>query len=109
MSAYIGTARKFAFANVAASATDSAVVSAQTGKKIRVLNVAVSCGATPSTVTFNTKPAGAGSACSATFNNSISLPDGDGYFETNAGEGLTVTTGAGSTTGIQLAYTLITP
>jgi hypothetical protein len=109
MSAYIGTARKFAFANVAASSTDTSLVSAVAGKKIRVLNATVSCGATASSVTFNSKPAGAGSAISATFNNSVALSDGDGYFETNVGEGLSVTTGAGSTTGIQVAYTLVTP
>lgn len=93
------------FANVAASATDSSLVTARTGQKVRVQGVAVSCGATPSTVTFNSKPAGAGSAISCAFNNSVALPENpNGWFETIAGEGLTATTGAGSTSGILLSY-----
>lgn len=109
MSSYVGSSRKFAKADVAASQTDSSLVSAVAGKKIRVLTVALSCGATASTAVFNSKGAGAGTAISCTFNNSISLPDGEGYFETNSGEGLTVTTGAGSTTGVLVVYTLVTP
>lgn len=98
------------FANIAASTTDGAVVAAVAGRKIRVKAVGVSCGGTASTVTFTTKPGGAGTAISATFNNSISLPElTKGWFDTNSGEGLSVTTGAGSTTGIQLSYDLITP
>lgn len=93
------------FANVAAAATDSNLVTARTGQKVRVMGAAVSCGATPSAVTFNSKPAGAGSAVSCAFNNTVVLPENpNGWFETNVGEGLTATTGAGSTTGIQVSY-----
>lgn len=98
--------RKTANANVSASSTDANVVTAVAGRKIRVMALGVSCGGTASTVVFNTKPAGAGSAISAIFNNSISLPElqRGGWFETNTGEGLSVSTGAGSTTGIIAIY-----
>lgn len=96
--------------DVAASTTDGALVTGIAGRKLRVTAVAVSCGATASTVAFNTKPAGAGTAISCIFNNSISLPsNSDGWFETNAGEGLTASTGAGSTTGLLVIYQIITP
>lgn len=40
-------------------------------------------------------------------NGVVSLPPGQGaWFRTNAGEGLSVTTGAGSTTGIQVQYVI---
>jgi hypothetical protein len=94
-----------ATSNVTASTTDGALVTAITGKKIRVTAAGVSCGGTASTVVFNSKPGGAGSAVSPIFNNSISLSQNtDGWFETNAGEGLSVSTGAGSTTGVLVIY-----
>ncbi|QQS08661.1 MAG: hypothetical protein IPK69_11830 [Phycisphaerales bacterium] len=98
------------FANVAASTTDGAVIAAVASKKLRVHALAVVCGGTATTVTFNTKPGGAGTAISATFalpaNGIMVLPESlSGWFETSAGQGLSVTTGAGSTVGIQVAYT----
>lgn len=96
--------------DVAASATDSALVSAVANRKLRITAVAISCGATPSTVVLNTKPGGAGTAISQIFNNSISLPrNEDGWYETNTGEGLTVTTGAGSTSGVSVVYQIVNP
>ena len=100
---------KFAFVNVAASQTDSSVVAAVTSKKIRILALYAVAGATATDLTFNTKPAGAGSAISAKFANSANggeiLPFSSiGWFETASGEGLAVTTGAGSTTGIGVVY-----
>lgn len=97
---------KRAFANVAASQTDAAVVAAVGGKKIRVLGLALVCGGS---VTFTTKPAGAGLAISAAFapatSDVVVLPESPaGWFETNTGEGLSVTTGAGSTSAIQVIY-----
>lgn len=102
----------FAFANVAAGETDSNLVTAVTGKKIRVHQVAAVAGATATNLTFNSKPAGAGTAISPLYANGINggvvLPYSKrGWFETTAGEGLTVTTGAGSTTGIQIGYTKV--
>lgn len=100
---------KFAKANVAASQTDSNVVTAVAAKKIRVLALRVMTGSTATTVTFNSKPAGAGTAISELFacaaNGGVALAYSQvGHFETVAGEGLTVTTGAGATTGIGVVY-----
>lgn len=102
-----GIKRKFV--NVAASQTDSVVVAAVTGKKLRVIALAMVAGATATDATFNSKPAGAGVAISALFANGANggavLPrNKEGWFETVAGEGLTVTTGAGSATGIHITY-----
>lgn len=100
---------KFAFANVAASQTDSSVVAAVTSKKIRVLAFIIMTGSSATGLTFNSKPAGAGTAKTMLFaagaNGGVSAPFNQvGYFETVAGEGLTVTTTAGSTTGVQVVY-----
>jgi hypothetical protein len=96
--------------NTAASSTDALGVTAVAGKKIRVLGIVFHGGDTAgSAVTLNTKPVGAGTAISPVFelgiNQSVVLPQSDnGWFETAAGEGLSITTGAGSTTGIQIIY-----
>lgn len=100
---------KFAFANVNASSTDSSIVAAVTAKRIRVLAVAAVAGATATTLTFNTKPAGAGSAISPLLANGANggeiLPFSPvGWFQTASGEGLTVTTGSGSATGVLVVY-----
>lgn len=100
---------KFAFANVSASQTDSAVVAAVTSKKIRVLALYALPGSTATDLTFNSKPAGSGTAISAKFANGANggevLPFSQvGWFETASGEGLSVTTGAGATTGIGVVY-----
>lgn len=100
---------KYAKANVAASQTDSSIVSAVTGRKIRVLAVAAVAGGTATNLTFNSKPAGAGTAISALLANGanggeVLSYNEVGWFETVVSEGLTVTTGAGSTTGIQVVY-----
>jgi hypothetical protein len=103
-----------ALANIAASQTDSSIVSALGGSnKIRVLALAMVAGATATNITFNTKPAGAGTAISPLFANAANggavLPfNPAGWFTTGANEGLTATTGAGSTTGILVTYILVT-
>ena len=99
-----------AFANVAASQTDALLVTAVAGKKIRVLQALFMAAATATNLTFNTKPGGAGTAISPLFacgaNGGASVPFSPiGWFDTNTGEGLTVTTGAGSTTGVLVRYT----
>lgn len=101
-----------AFANVAASTTDGSVVAAQSGSRINVLAVYAVAGGTATTLTFNTKPAGAGSAVSALFANAANggavLPFNEkGWFTTGLGEGLSVTTGAGATTGVGVVYELV--
>lgn len=100
------------FANIAASQTDASLVAAVSGKVIRVCAVVFVAGDTSTDATFNTKGAGAGVAISALFANAANggavLPFNDeGWFDTSLGEALTVTTGAGDTTGIQLVYKLV--
>lgn len=104
--------QNFTFANVAQSQTDSSIVSAVAGYKIRVIAMKAITAGTATNVTFNTKPSGAGTAITCLnpygANGGEVLPLNDaGWFETNVGEGLTVTTGAGSTTGIQVVYLLV--
>lgn len=107
-----GPGRMSAFANAAAGATDTVVVAAVVGKRIRVTDFVLSpASATPpASVTFNSKPAGAGVAITATFGLGAPLvaPGSDdraGWFETNLGEGLTVSTGAGTNgVGVQVVY-----
>jgi hypothetical protein len=107
-----GAGRQNAYDSIAASQTDSVLVAAVAGCKIRVVAFLINQGdTTPSAVTFNSKPAGSGVAIFPPLkyaaNGGTSVPElSSGYFETNAGEGLTVTTGAGSTTGIMVSYTL---
>lgn len=111
-SIYAGTTAltpKFAKANVAASSTDSSIIAAVTSKKLRVVSLVMVCGATATNITFNTKPGGAGTAISMLFANAANGGAVLGYnpvgwFETSSGEGLTATTGAGSTTGVQITY-----
>ena len=101
-----------ALKNIAASQTDAAVVTAVTGYAIRVVSVYALAGATATTLTFNSKPAGSGVAISPLLANAANggevLPHNDhGWFETEISEGLTVTTGAGATTGFQVNYILV--
>lgn len=112
MVVYTGELVAFAKGNVASAATDAALVAAVAGRKVRVLEVALVVGATATTVTFNSKPGGAGTPISATFalaaNGTLVLPQAVyGWFESLAGEGISVTTGAGATVGVQIAYTLV--
>lgn len=108
--------RDNAFDNVPTGTTDSVLVPAVAGRKIRVRSVTLTQGTSVGAVTFNTKPAGAGVAISPGFAPAAStplvLPDADegGWFETNAGEGLTVTTGATTTAvAVLVTFDLIVP
>jgi len=96
------------FANVAAAATATSIVAASPGNAIRVLSLVMVAGATATTTTFNS----ASAAITCLFANGINggavLPLNQyGWFETLGGEALTVTTGAGSTTGYQFSYCLV--
>ena len=109
---YDGTpvAIKRALVSIASGTTDGACVTAVSGKRIRVLSAVVVPGAAVTVVTFNTKPAGAGTAISAamslaasTAHNLILNPHG--HFQTSSGEGLTITTSAsGVATGVHITY-----
>lgn len=108
-----GRGRIGAFDSIAASANDSVLVAAVPGKKIRVLSAAINHGdTTASAVTFKTKPTGASSALTPAYkgaaNGLLVFPETpSGWFETRAGDDLTVTTGAGSTTGVNVVYELV--
>jgi hypothetical protein len=114
VSGYPSSTVKTAFGNPAASGTDTALITAVSGKKLRVLAVAVLAGGTATTLTFNSKSGGAGTAISPALANAANggeiLPyNPAGWFETNTGEGLTTTTGAGSATGVLVRYVEVTP
>lgn len=107
--------RQSAFANPVGATTDASVVAAVAGKCIRVMGFILSPAATtpPASVVFNSKPAGAGVAITATFGLVAGVPvatggvgeQRSGLFQTVAGEGLTVTTGAGAgAVGVQVVY-----
>jgi hypothetical protein len=101
-----------AILNPAANGTDTAFIAAAAGKRIRVLQVVAVAGGTATDLTFNSKGSGAGTAISPKFANGANggavLPyNRAGWFETNQGEALTVTTGAGSATGVLVGYELI--
>lgn len=109
-----GAGRANAFDAIAASETDSVLVAAKAGKRIRVLAFLINQGdTTPSAVTFNSKGSGAGAACYAPLkagaNGLVVVPElAGGWFATNAGEGLTVTTGAGSTSSVAVVFEVVT-
>lgn len=112
MVVYTGDLVAFAKSNIASATTDGAIVAAVPGRKVRVLQVVMVGGATATTVTVNSKPAGAGTAVSADFalgaNGTLVLPQSlFGWFESAPGEGITATTGIGASVGIQIAYTLV--
>jgi|tagenome__1003787_1003787.scaffolds.fasta_scaffold17384850_1 hypothetical protein len=84
--------------NVPSATTDGAVVaSPNPNRKVRVVGVQLSATAA-GTITFNTKPAGAGTAITIPIqvpaNTTVVLPaESLGYGDTNNGEALTATTG----------------
>jgi predicted aconitase with swiveling domain len=98
-----------AFDSIAASTTGSSLVAAVPGCKIRVLTFLVNPGdTTASTVTFNSASTAKTPALKGPANGVIGASnDRSGLFETARGEALTVTTGAGSTTGVMVTYELI--
>lgn len=101
-----------AFANISASTTDGPLISAVASKAIRIVQFQMVAGATATNVTFNTKPTGAGSAISPLYANganggAIANYNPEGWFTTTPGQGLTATTGSGSTVGILVGYVTI--
>lgn len=109
---YVSTTKlpvKRAFANINQSTTDSSVVAAVTSKKIRVVALVLHAGGSATTITLNSKPAGAGAAISSAHAlaayGTLVLPfAAGGWYETTAGEGLSATTGAGATVGVEVLY-----
>lgn len=100
---------KRTFSNIAASTTDGALISSVSGKALTIVSAFLVAGATATNVTFNSKGSGAGTAITCLIANganggAVLNYNEQGWFNTNAGEGLTVTTGSGSTVGIEVAY-----
>lgn len=106
-------APQFGFANVAASQTDSHLISCPLTKRIKILSFRLHAGGTATNVTFNTrKPGGTGVACTELFACAANGGRAEGFnlaghFQTNFNEDLSVTTGTGSTVGIGFAYVAI--
>lgn len=105
-----------AFANISASTTDGSLgIAGVYGKRVALLSAVFMAGATATNATFNSKPSGsAGSAASMLFANAANggavLPfNPHGWLLTKTGEGLTLTTGSGSTTGVQVQYAYVDP
>jgi hypothetical protein len=111
---YFGTTAltpQYAFANISSGTTDASLVALSAGNKIIVLAASMQCGSTATTATFNTKPSGAGQAISMTYQNGGNggeiLPFCPvGWFATQTSQGLTITTGSGSTTGVTVVYVI---
>jgi len=100
-----------AVANPAASTTDGVVVAAVAGNRIVVTGAVVMAAGTATDLTFNTKPGGAGSAISPLFAQGVRTPvvlpyNPAGWFRTGVGEGLSVTTAAGSASAVLVTYVL---
>lgn len=96
---------KFFSETVTASDTDEELVALVASRKLRIMSLAVHCGATATDVTFESStttrihkvPAGANGGQVLPFNPI-------GWFETASGASLTVTTGAGSSVEITGTY-----
>lgn len=99
------TDNKSALANVAVSQTDSEIVAAVAGKRIVVMSATFKAGGTATNLTFNTASTAISPLYANGANDGEVLPHNPrGWFETLAGEALTVDTGTGSTTGILVNY-----
>lgn len=90
------------------SAVDFVVVAATVNKRIRVLGFSVSC-TTNTLWQLNSKGSGAGTAISPLFNALASAlvvaPITEyGYYETNVGEGLTISTAPGGGVAMTVYY-----
>ena len=101
-----------AFANVAVSQTDAAIVAAVPKNKIRVHAISIQCAGTGTISTFKTKPAGGGTDISRDYplaanGGAVENFNPAGWFETDEGEGLSIDTGAGSVTSVQVIYSLV--
>lgn len=112
----VQSAVRTTFANIAASSTDGDLsIPAVAGKRVVLLACAFVAGGTATNATFNSKPSGSGgSAITCLFANAANggavLPfNPHGWALTKTGEGLTLTTGTGSTTGVQVQYAYVDP
>lgn len=96
---------KRAVANIAGGATDSTIVTAVGGKQIFVLAFIVECGGTATTFTFQSNSTAIFPVLANGVNGGAVAPRNDlGWMVTAVGEALKGTSGAGSTTGVWVAY-----
>lgn len=108
---------RYAISDVAPSTTDGNIVTAKDGVVLRVIGGFLVAAGTATTIVFNSKPTGSGTAITSTIfcgaNGGLIFPsvnpsgDGEppyGYFQTTKGQGLSATTGAGSTVGVSVVY-----
>lgn len=104
-----GRGLRNAYDSIAASADDSVLVAAVTGRKIRVCSVVINQGdTTPSSVTFLSDSTAIYPPLKAAANGGFVMGDNPrGWFETDVGEALKVDTGAGSTTSVAVTYELV--
>lgn len=105
---------KYANVSVAQSQTDTALVAAVAGKRIRVISQHVQANGTAGAVQVNSKPAGVGTAKWGPFTNdafcgSVLGLNPNGHYESNTAEGLSITTGVGGTTTVSISYVEFTP
>lgn len=91
--------------NQAQSGTATEQIAAVAGKKLRVIAMYLVAGGTATNVTINSASSAITPLLALAANGSFVLPFSEaGWFETVAGEALTVTTGAGATTGGHILY-----
>ena len=97
----------------AGAAAETAIIAntaVPTGKRVRVVGYTISGGGATGTATFNSKPAGAGAGITSSkttiIGGIISAPYNPlGHFESNMGEGISVTmAGVSATAAIDLTY-----
>jgi len=93
---------KRAWINIAASQTATEFIPAVANAVIRIISLAMVSGATATNVTFNSAAVATGPLWANGANGGIVLPrNDDGWIQGLAiNEAITITTGAGSTTGI---------
>jgi hypothetical protein len=102
-----------AFGNIATNTTDSVLVAARAGNRVRVYGYDVVVGATAQSITFGSKGAGATTALTGLkafgANGGIAKPyNPKGWFTTLPNEGLVATTtSGGSASGVDVMYDYI--
>lgn len=99
-------------ASLGALSTDTSIVTAVAGKKVRVIRYALSRGTGAATVVvFNSKPSGVGTSISQNItvaaSNNLKESDNNGLFETAAGEGLTANNSSLATVVVMVTYILV--
>ncbi len=101
---------KIVFVNVSASQTDSSIILAVPGKTLTIVSAFLVAGGTATDVTFKSKIGSASSVAitcliaNGANGGAVLSYNEQGWFSTESGGALVVTTGSGSTVGIQLNY-----